>query len=197
MEFNEKLQLLRKQKGLTQEALAEFLFVSRTAVSKWESARGYPNIDSLKAIAAFFSISIDELLSGDELLSIAEENSRQREMHLRSLVFSLLDCSCAIFFFFPLFAQKTGGVIQMLPLLSLSEISLYLRCAYFAVTLGLVLSGVLGLALKNCSAPFRLKISLGMTGLATLLFIISRQVYAAAFLFMYLTIKALLLIKWS
>ena len=50
MEFNEKLQELRRQKGLTQEKLAEKLYVSRTAVSKWESDRGYPNIESLKAI---------------------------------------------------------------------------------------------------------------------------------------------------
>ena len=54
MEFQEKLQQLRKQKGLTQQELADLLYVSRTAVSKWESGRGYPNIDSLKAIAAFF-----------------------------------------------------------------------------------------------------------------------------------------------
>ena len=73
MELNEKLQELRKKKGLTQEELAEALFVSRTAVSKWESARGYPNIESLKAIAKFFGVTIDELLSGDELLSIAED----------------------------------------------------------------------------------------------------------------------------
>ena len=44
MEFNEKLQELRKQRGLTQEELAERLYVSRTAISKWESGRGYPNI---------------------------------------------------------------------------------------------------------------------------------------------------------
>ena len=76
MEFNEKLQELRKQKGLTQEELAEVLFVSRTAISKWESGRGYPNIDSLKAISKFFGVTIDKLLSGDELLTIAEEDGR-------------------------------------------------------------------------------------------------------------------------
>ena len=62
MDFNEKIQLLRKQKGLTQEELADVLYVSRTAVSKWESGRGYPNIDSLKAIAKFFGVTVDELL---------------------------------------------------------------------------------------------------------------------------------------
>ena len=56
MEFNEKLQELRKQKGLTQEYLAESLYVSRTAISKWESGRGYPSIDSLKAIAKWYKM---------------------------------------------------------------------------------------------------------------------------------------------
>ena len=45
MEFNEKLQELRKQKNLTQEELAEVLFVSRTAISKWESDGAVPEID--------------------------------------------------------------------------------------------------------------------------------------------------------
>ena len=76
MEFNVKLLELQKQKGFTQEELAEILFVSRTAISKWESGRGYPNIDSLKAIAKFFGVTVDELLSGDELLTIAEEDGR-------------------------------------------------------------------------------------------------------------------------
>ena len=61
MEFNEKLQSLRKQSGLTQEQLAEALYVSRTAVSKWESGRGTPSIDSLMAIARYFSVSVDSL----------------------------------------------------------------------------------------------------------------------------------------
>ena len=63
MEFNEKLKELRKSKGLTQEELAEALFVSRTAISKWESGKGYPSIDSLKDISKYFSVTIDDLLS--------------------------------------------------------------------------------------------------------------------------------------
>ncbi len=57
MEFHEKLQELRKQRGMTQEELATALYVSRTAVSKWESGRGYPSIDSLKAISGNICLS--------------------------------------------------------------------------------------------------------------------------------------------
>ena len=78
MEFHEKLQQLRKSRGLTQEELAEALYVSRTAISKWESGRGYPNIDSLKAIAKFFGVTVDELLSSHEVLSIAEEDQKEQ-----------------------------------------------------------------------------------------------------------------------
>ena len=76
MEFHEKLQELRKNRGMTQEELAAVLYVSRTAVSKWESGRGYPSIDSLKEISKFFSVSIDDLLSGEKLLSIAEKENK-------------------------------------------------------------------------------------------------------------------------
>ena len=72
MEFNEKLQQLRKEKELTQEQLAEKLFVSRTAISKWESGRGYPSIDSLKAISKLFSVSVDDLLNLPSLKTAAK-----------------------------------------------------------------------------------------------------------------------------
>ena len=75
MEFNEKLQELRKNRGLTQEELAEALYVSRTAISKWESGRGYPGIDSLKEISKFFSVTIDDLLSGEKVIYIAEKEN--------------------------------------------------------------------------------------------------------------------------
>ena len=96
MEFCEKLQELRKQYGLTQEALAEQLYVSRTAISKWESGRGYPSMDSLKAIAKYFSVSVDDLLSSDTVLTIAEEDRKRSEKRFDTLAFGLLDCSAGL-----------------------------------------------------------------------------------------------------
>jgi len=200
MEFNEKLQELRKKKGLTQEELAEVLFVSRTAISKWESGRGYPNIDSLKVIANFFVVTIDELLSGDELLTIAEDDTKQKEKHFRDLVFGLLDCSIAMFFFLPFFGQTVEGILQEVSLLSLSEIAPYLRTAYFVVVIGIIVFGILTLALQNFRQAFwarnKSKVSLVLNTVGALLFIISSQPYAAAFLFIFLVIKVFILIKW-
>lgn len=199
MEFSEKLQELRKQKGLTQEELAAFLYVSRTAVSKWESGRGYPNIDSLKAISKFFSVSIDALLSGGAALTIAEEEHKQTEKQLRSLAFGLLDLSAALFLFLPLFGQKADGVVCAVSLLSLVGINPYLRIAYLAVIAGIVLSGILTLALQHCRAALWMRsknsISLLLNAAGVFLFIISRQPYAASFLFIFLAMKALLLAK--
>ena len=201
MELNEKLQELRKQKGMTQEELAEVLFVSRTAISKWESGRGYPNIDSLKAISRFFGVTIDELLSGDELLIIAEEDTKQKEKHICDLVFGLLDCSAAMFFFLPFFGQKENGIIQGVSLLSLTEITSYLRTAYFIAVIGSMVWGVLTLSLQNCRQAFwvrnKSKASLLLNTVGVFLFIISLQPYAAVFLLVFLSIKVLMLIKWQ
>ena len=199
MEFSEKLQELRKQKGLTQEELAKSLYVSRTAISKWESGRGYPNIDSLKEIAKFFSVTVDQLLSGEEVLSIAQEDQNQKTGHLRDLVFGLLDISVAMFFFLPLFGQNVGGSVQEVSLLALSEIAAYLKIGYFICVIATVLLGVLTLALQNWQALLWLRsksiLSLGLTALGILLFILSRQPYAAAFSFIFFVIKGLLLLK--
>ena len=200
MEFNEKLQELRKNKGLTQEELAEALYVSRTAISKWESGRGYPSIDSLKEIAKYFSVTIDELLSTDEVLTIAEKDNKQKEKHLRSLVFGLLDISVLMFFFLPLFGQKANGIVQEVSLLSLNGIATYLQITYYAIVIAITVYGILTLAFQNCQKMFWMqnkeKISLILNAAVVLLFIISSQVYAGAFLFIFLAIKALMLIKW-
>ena len=199
MEFHEKLQELRKQKGLTQEELAQVLYVSRAAISKWESGRGYPNIDSLKAIANFFGVTVDQLLSGEQVLNIAEEDRKQKENRYRDTVFGLLDLSTAMFFFLPLFGQQADGVVREVSLLSLTAISPYMKAAYWAAVIGIVTWGVLTLVLQNCSGAFWLrcknKASLLLNVLGTLLFILSPQPYAAVFLFVFLVIKVFMLVN--
>ena len=199
MEFHEKLQELRKQKGLTQEELAEMLFVSRTAISKWESGRGYPNIESLKSISDFFSVSIDDLLSGEEMLTLAESDRKEKESHFRDLVFGLLDCSIILLFFLPIFGQTDSGIVQSVSLWNLSDLQGYLKATYFIVLIATVLCGVATLALQNGSHPFwvnnKNKFSLFFNAAGIILFILSRQPYAAMYTFVFLGIKAWMLIK--
>lgn len=72
MLFNEKLKMLRKEKKLTQEELAEKLNVSRQAITKWETSGGIPDIENLKQISNFFNISIDELVKEEKNVEIEE-----------------------------------------------------------------------------------------------------------------------------
>ena len=199
MEFNEKLQELRKQKGLTQEELAEILFVSRTAVSKWESGRGMPSIESLKSISKFFAVTLDDLLSSEELLVIAEDDHKQKEMHIRDMIYGLLDCSMALLFLLPFFGQKVNGAIQEVSLLTLTEIQLYLKILYLVIVVGMTAFGILTLALRSCNGAcwvkYKSKVSLSVNAIGVFLFIISQQPYAAVFAFAFLIIKALMLIK--
>ena len=199
MEFNEKLQELRKQKGLTQEELAEKLYVSRTAISKWESGRGYPNIESLKAIAKFFSVTVDELLSSGEVLTIAEEDNKRKEKHFYDLIYGLLDLCIAMLLFLPFFAEKADGIIQSVSLIALDGVQPYLKTAYFAVVISMIVMGILTLALQNCQwvawVKSKTMISLILCAIAVLSFMISSQPYAAVFAFALLAIKALMLIK--
>ena len=76
MEFGKKLKELRKSYHWTQNQLANKLYISRTAVSKWESGKGYPNIDSLKDISRLFSVSIDDLLSCNDLNEDVKQNNK-------------------------------------------------------------------------------------------------------------------------
>ena len=68
MIFSEKLQLIRKSKGMTQEDLAEKLDVSRQAVAKWESGQVYPDISNLIQISNLFNVTVDYLVRDQECM---------------------------------------------------------------------------------------------------------------------------------
>ena len=184
MEFNEKLQELRKKKGLTQEELAQKLYVSRTAISKWESGRGTPNLDSLKALAVYFGVSVDALLSGDHLLTMAQEEKTQTTSYLQGLVFGLLDLSAALLLFLPVLGETANRDM---------------RLVYGVMVAVIAAFGVVTLLLQKWRHPvwlrvkFPLSIALSIAGI--LLFILSPQPYAAALLFAFLIIKVLLVLK--
>ena len=199
MEFNEKLQSLRKQKGITQEELASVLYVSRTAVSKWESGRGYPTIESLKAIADFYGLSVDELLSSGELLAVAEKSTKQQANYFRDLVWGLLDLSVVMLLFLPFFGERTNGTVYAVSLLNQSEITWYLTVMFYAIVIIMAIIGVLTLALQNCEKDLwvlnKRKISLIFNLVGAVIFVVSLQPYAATLLLLVLIFKVLMLVK--
>lgn len=199
MEFNEKLQLLRRQKGITQEELAEKLYVSRTAVSKWESGRGYPNIESLKAIAKFFGVTLDELLSTDEALTIAEDESKNRQKQFVSLSFGLIDVCAVLLLFLPFFAQRTDGNVTETSLLALNGVATWLKVCYLISVAAVAVFGVLMLVLQNCDngiwVKTKLCLSLGLGTFALVVFVAGLQPYAAVFALVLLAVKTFLFIK--
>ena len=91
MELSEKLVKLRKQSGMTQEELAAKIYVTRTAVSKWENGKGYPAIDSLKLLSSVYGVSLDELVSDGD---VEEMRSARKK---RSRIFYWCAVGCLIF----------------------------------------------------------------------------------------------------
>ena len=199
MEFNQKLIELRKKKGLTQEELGAILFVSRTAISKWESGRGYPNLDTLKTMSKFFGVTVDELLSCDQLLSVAEQDGKQKENNILDLVFAVMDIAFILFLILPLFAQTVDGVILEVSLINLTEKQLYLKIAYFVVVILSVLLGILQLFIRKNQNKIYLKykrrISLALGAFSVILFSVSLQPYAVILSFLFLSVKVLTIIK--
>lgn len=113
MDFGEKLKALRTERGLTQEQLAARLYVSRTAVSKWETGGGSPNLDSLQAVARLFDVSVDDFLSADDLIVLARDERRSTARSSGMLSFGLLDVLAVVFAFIPLYGVDDGSFVRM------------------------------------------------------------------------------------
>ena len=69
MTFGEKLKEARKEVGVSQEQLAEKMCVSRSAIAKWETDKGMPDVNNLKVMSQLLNVSIDYLLDDDEKIS--------------------------------------------------------------------------------------------------------------------------------
>lgn len=116
MEVGKKIQKLRQERGLTQEQFAAQLFVSRTAVSKWETGRGTPNIESLKMIAEKFGVTLDELLRAEEAIAVCESGHRENIRRLTGRMEAVLNLSSFLLLILPLYKAKSDGQFVSVPL---------------------------------------------------------------------------------
>ena len=198
MEFNEKLQKLRTGEKLTQEELAEKLYVSRTAISKWESGRGYPSIDSLKAIAQYFHITIDELIGGEEMITLAEKDIEASNKKHLYLICGMLDCLTLLLLFLPVFGDGTVPVSSV-AVTAMTSVSSWLKTTFIALIGITVLTGFTAVTVSSLDKPVWSRrlwtAGIVLSILGSMLFILSRQPYAGIFYLCILVTKGFLMQK--
>ena len=198
MEFNEKLQELRKAKSLTQEELAEALFVSRTAISKWESGRGYPSLDSLKEISRFFSVSIDDLICSEEIISAAEDEKKECMDKYISLICNTLDILLVLLLLLPVFGNGTESPASV-SLYTITGISTWIKIIFIVLIVVAVLNGIYGVIIsrfeKQVWNRHRLVTGMVLSISCAAVFILTRQPYAGIICLAVLVVKGLLIAK--
>ena len=199
MEFHEKLQELRKSRGMTQEELAAALFVSRTAISKWESGRGYPSIDSLKEISRYFSVSIDDLLSGEQLILIAEKENKSNLNSVCDLLWGFVDLLSLMLIFLPLYPKPVNGYIYSVNLFEYVDNDANIITTYWVLFVSLTIVGIV----KILMAYFKFEkakkavdsLSIGLSVIAVLFLSMAKEPYAITVAFLLLLVKGVLLYK--
>lgn len=195
MDFGEKLKALRTERGLTQEQLAARLYVSRTAVSKWETGGGSPNLDSLQAVARLFDVSVDDLLSADDLIVLARDERRSTARSSGMLSFGLLDVLAVVFAFIPLYGVDDGSFVRMANLADYSASVDF--GASFAVMAAAVVSLMfvgaveilLAAAGSRRAARIVALVGFAVQALAVVLFASTMQPYATTLMFALLLAK--------
>jgi transcriptional regulator with XRE-family HTH domain len=198
MEFHEKLAELRKSKGLTQEELAGALYVSRTAVSKWESGRGYPSIDSLKEISRYFSVTIDELICSQEMITAAEDDKKVMIGRYVAVICNTLDLLTAVLLFLPIFGNGADSPTSV-SLFQITGTAPWAKAVFIAVIGIITLNGLCGVILSRFDRPVwnrhRMVTGMALSVAAVGIFIGTRQPYAGIICFAILVIKGWLIFK--
>jgi transcriptional regulator with XRE-family HTH domain len=199
VEFHEKLQELRKRKGLTQEELAEALYVSRTAISKWESGRGYPGIESLKHISTYFGVSIDDLLSGEQLLSLAERENKGNLQRICDFLSGAVDLLALLLIVLPLYPKTVDEYVYAVNLMTYGDVTGKTLVAYWGLFATMAVLGILRIAAgKWCADKYsRVLSDLSMTiGVAAVIYLaLCREPYAATLAFLMIVIKGSLMLR--
>ncbi len=119
MELGQQLKAHRKELGISQDELAEKIFVSRQSISNWENNKTYPDIHTLLLLAETFGVSLDELIKGDVEEMKEEINAQERAGFNR-------DSVCFAIF----------GIVTVLSIAPLYAFLDYIGCLIWALIVG-------------------------------------------------------------
>ena len=196
MELSEKIQKLRKEHNLTQEQFAEQLFVSRTAVSKWETGRGMPNIESLKQIAKLFHITLDELLSTEEIAAIAESENKETIVRFSSYMDGIINLTALLSLLLPLYKAEGNGFFYSVPIYQLGG---WQGIVFWIAPVIMVLCGIVQMFLIGREKE-KINLTISAVGTAVhicaiLLLSVSGHPYPTVLLFFLFALKGVLLLK--
>ncbi len=190
MELSEKIQKLRKEHNLTQEQLAEQLFVSRTAISKWETGRGMPSMESLQMIARLFNITLDDLLRAEEVITIAENENKENISRFASLIDGIFNTTAIVGLLLPLYKEELNNVFYSVPLYQYEG---WLAILYWVFPIAMAICGIIQI-IMNKSEREKIKRSVNAIGVilnacAVFILILGGQPYPAVMFFTLLLIK--------
>lgn len=97
MELSRQIKNYRNQKALSQDELAEKVFVSRQTISNWENDKSYPDVESLILLSEVFQVSLDQLIKGDvETMKVQIQNEEQKRFGKLSTAFAILLLAVAL-----------------------------------------------------------------------------------------------------
>lgn len=123
MEISSQIKKYRMELNLSQEQLAEKVYVSRQTISNWETGKNYPDIHSILMLSSLFNISVDELIKGDVNIMKKEINKEEiRKLNSVSGIFAILFAMCIIL---PVPLYKFLGIIGIVLYILLYGITMY------------------------------------------------------------------------
>ncbi len=116
MEFSEKIKELRSTKGISQAKLADDIHISRSAVAKWENGLGLPNDESLKLLADYFGVTVEELIGNKSDEEMLVSKNKTIDIQKKALIGFALGCAIGLFVLAFIFIEPLRDVLELLGL---------------------------------------------------------------------------------
>lgn len=147
VEFGEKIKKLREEKGMTQQTMADQLYVTRQAVSRWECGARFPDLLTAKKIAQILEVSVDELLSGEELRKSVEKApvlAAPMPNMIQTILYAVASAAYLLMFLFSLYSFYSAQAMKGTPAGEITAVNVFTAIGYFinlcALAAGLVFS---------------------------------------------------------